>query len=152
MGFVQNFTPYFNIFSDKNTKNEWKWRNLHRWQKFYTAASSDGIDKFHLWPSSHHHQRHKGINYLNGGCRTFSNIVTSDPQRYKSPETEAGEHYYKEISKQWPRKMKARRDILDRLYIVCSPRLSIIIWLSRVDIFIFVMTRISISYFSKFRI
>ena len=25
------------------------WRNLHRWQKFYTAAGSDGIDKCHLW-------------------------------------------------------------------------------------------------------
>ena len=24
--------------------------NLHRWQKFYTAAGSDGIDKFHLCP------------------------------------------------------------------------------------------------------
>ena len=24
------------------------WRNLHRWQKFYTAADSDGIDKYHL--------------------------------------------------------------------------------------------------------
>ena len=33
----------------KNTKNEWKWRNLHRWQKFYTAAGTDGTDKFHLW-------------------------------------------------------------------------------------------------------
>ena len=33
----------------KNTQNEWKWRNLHRWQKFYTAAGSDMMDKFHLW-------------------------------------------------------------------------------------------------------
>ena len=33
----------------KNTKNEWKWRNLHRCQKFYTAAGTDGMDKFHLW-------------------------------------------------------------------------------------------------------
>ena len=24
------------------------WRNLHCWQKFYTAAGSDGMDKFHL--------------------------------------------------------------------------------------------------------
>ena len=32
----------------KNTKNKWKWRNLHRWQKFYTAAGSDSIDEFHL--------------------------------------------------------------------------------------------------------
>ena len=24
------------------------WRNLHRWQKFYTPAGSDGSDKFHL--------------------------------------------------------------------------------------------------------
>ena len=24
------------------------YRNLHRWQKFYTAARSDGMDKFHL--------------------------------------------------------------------------------------------------------
>ena len=29
-------------------KNKWKWRNLHRWQKFYTATGSDGMDKFHL--------------------------------------------------------------------------------------------------------
>ena len=25
------------------------WRNLHCWQKFYTAAGSDSIDKSHLW-------------------------------------------------------------------------------------------------------
>ena len=25
------------------------WRNLHRWQKFHTAAGSDGMDKSHLW-------------------------------------------------------------------------------------------------------
>ena len=24
-------------------------KKLHRWQKFYTAAGSDGIDKFQLW-------------------------------------------------------------------------------------------------------
>ena len=42
----------------KNTKNEWKWRNLHRWQKFYTAAGSDGMDKFHLWvPGGLHRSR-----------------------------------------------------------------------------------------------
>ena len=63
MEFVKNFTPpefqaktftpsisaNFNSFGDKNKKNEWKWRNLHRWQKFCTAAGSDGSDKFHLW-------------------------------------------------------------------------------------------------------
>ena len=38
----------------KNTKNEWKWRNLHRWQKFYTAAGTDGMDKFHLCPPQPH--------------------------------------------------------------------------------------------------
>ena len=27
-------------------RNEWKWRNLHCWQKFYTAA---GMDKSHIW-------------------------------------------------------------------------------------------------------
>ena len=32
----------------KNTKHEWKWRNLQRWQKFYAAAGSDGMDKIHL--------------------------------------------------------------------------------------------------------
>ena len=62
MEFVQNFTPadfqaknftpsispYFNSFSKKKQKNEKKWRNLHRWHKFYTAAGSDGMDKFHL--------------------------------------------------------------------------------------------------------
>ena len=46
--FTPSIPPNFNSFSDKNTKNEWKWRNLHRWQKFYTAASTDGTDKFHL--------------------------------------------------------------------------------------------------------
>ena len=59
MEFVQNFappefqaetftlsiSPNLNSFSDKNTK---KWTNLHCWQKFYTAAGSDGIDKSHL--------------------------------------------------------------------------------------------------------
>ena len=33
-------------------KNKWEWRNLHRWQKFYTAASSDGRDESHLWMTS----------------------------------------------------------------------------------------------------
>ena len=37
------------VLVGKNTKNEWKWRNLLRWQKFYTAAGTDGMDKFHLW-------------------------------------------------------------------------------------------------------
>ena len=37
------------VLVGKNTKNEWKWRNLHRWQKIYTAAGSDGMDKSHLW-------------------------------------------------------------------------------------------------------
>ena len=59
MEFVQNFTPpdlqaknftpsISTLLVRKNTKNEWKWRNLHRWQKFYTAAGTDGMDKFHL--------------------------------------------------------------------------------------------------------
>ena len=33
---------------EKNVEIKCTWRNLHRWQKFYTAAGSDGIDKFHL--------------------------------------------------------------------------------------------------------
>ena len=63
MEFVKNFTPsdfqekilhrqfhlILTVLVRKNTKNEWKWRNLHRWQKFYTAAGTDGTDKFHLW-------------------------------------------------------------------------------------------------------
>ena len=36
------------VLVGKNTKNEWKWRNLLRWQKFYTAAGTDSMDKFHL--------------------------------------------------------------------------------------------------------
>ena len=36
------------VLVGKNAKNEWKWRNLHSWQKFYTATGSDGSDKFHL--------------------------------------------------------------------------------------------------------
>ena len=47
--FLQKFTPSiapnFDSYSRKKHK---KWRHLHRWQKFYTAAGSDGIDKFHL--------------------------------------------------------------------------------------------------------
>ena len=46
--FTPSISPNFNSFSDQNTKNEWKWRNLHRWQKIYTAAGTDGMDKFHL--------------------------------------------------------------------------------------------------------
>ena len=50
---VKNFTPSilpnFNSFSKKkNRKNEWKCRNLHRWQIFYTAAGSNSMDKYHL--------------------------------------------------------------------------------------------------------
>ena len=41
------------VLVGKNTKNEWKWRNLLRWQKFYTAAGTDGMDKFHLWWQEH---------------------------------------------------------------------------------------------------
>ena len=63
MRFVKNFTPpdfqakkitplsspYFNSFGGKkNTKKEWKLRNILRWQKNYTAAGSDGGDKSHL--------------------------------------------------------------------------------------------------------
>ena len=45
----RQFHLILTVLVRKNTKNEWKWRNLHRWQNFYTAAGSDGIDKFHLW-------------------------------------------------------------------------------------------------------
>ena len=59
MKFVKNFTPpdfqakdftplislNFNSFSDKNTKNECFWKNLHHWQNIYTAGGSDGSDK-----------------------------------------------------------------------------------------------------------
>ena len=44
--FTPLFSPNFNSLGDKNTKEmSEKWRNLHRWQKFYTAA---GSDKSHL--------------------------------------------------------------------------------------------------------
>ena len=46
--FTPSISPNFNSLGKKKHKNEWKWRNLHRWQKFYTAAGSDGMDKFHL--------------------------------------------------------------------------------------------------------
>ena len=42
----RQFHLILTVLVRKNTKKEWKWRNLHRWQKFYTAA---GMDKFHLW-------------------------------------------------------------------------------------------------------
>ena len=47
--FTPSISPNFNSFSGKKTQKKWKWRNLRRWQKFYTAAGSDGMDKFHLW-------------------------------------------------------------------------------------------------------
>ena len=46
----RQFHPISTVLVIKTQKNEWKWRNLHRWQKFYTAAGTDGTDKFHLWP------------------------------------------------------------------------------------------------------
>ena len=58
MEFVQNFHRQFHLISTvlekKTQKNDWKWRNLLRWQKFYTAAGSDGTDKFHLWLPNWH--------------------------------------------------------------------------------------------------
>ena len=33
---TRSIPPNLNSFSGKNTKNAWKWRNLHCWQKFYT--------------------------------------------------------------------------------------------------------------------
>ena len=45
------------VLVGNNTKNEWKWRNLHRWQKFYTAAGTDGTDKFQLWAQPAHNLR-----------------------------------------------------------------------------------------------
>ena len=38
-------TLYFHLYC----KSRCFWRNLHRWQKFYTSAGTDGTDKFHLW-------------------------------------------------------------------------------------------------------
>ena len=58
MEFVKKFTlPEFQaktfqlistVLVIKTQKNERKWRKLNRWQKFYTAAGSDGSGKFHL--------------------------------------------------------------------------------------------------------
>ena len=45
----QNFQLISTVLVIKTQKNEWNQRNLHCWQKFYTAAGSDGMDKFHLW-------------------------------------------------------------------------------------------------------
>ena len=47
--FIPSISPNFNSFGDKTQENEWKWRNLHRWQKTYTPAGSNGRDKSHLW-------------------------------------------------------------------------------------------------------
>ena len=63
MEFVKNFTPpdfqaenfspsispNFNSFSDKNTKKWVKMEKSTPVAKIYTAAGSDGRDKFHLW-------------------------------------------------------------------------------------------------------
>ena len=47
--FTLLISPNFNSFRDKNTKmSVYGWRNLHRWQIFYTPAGKDGRDKSHL--------------------------------------------------------------------------------------------------------
>ena len=48
----RQFHLILTVLVRKNTTNEWKWRNLHHWQKFYTAAGTDGMDKFHFCPIS----------------------------------------------------------------------------------------------------
>ena len=65
--FVQNFTPpefpaktftpsistNFNSFSDKTQIMSENREIYTAWQKFYTAAGSDGRDKSQLWPTLH---------------------------------------------------------------------------------------------------
>ena len=51
--FTPSISPDINSFSEKKRKNEWKWKNLHRRQKFYTAA---GSDKSHLCHNDLDHQ------------------------------------------------------------------------------------------------
>ena len=47
--FTLLFSPDNNSFRDKNTKmSVYGWRNLHRWQIFYTPTGKDGRDKSHL--------------------------------------------------------------------------------------------------------
>ena len=63
MEFVQKFTPLdfqvknfspsilpnFNSFSKKKTQKMSENGEIsHRWQNFYSAAGTDGMDKFHL--------------------------------------------------------------------------------------------------------
>ena len=66
MEFVQNFTlpdfqaknftpsisPNFNSFSKKK-HNEWKWRNLHRWQNFTLPPGVTGVTNSNSGHSSH---------------------------------------------------------------------------------------------------
>ena len=48
-------TLYFHLYC----KSRCLWRNLHRWQKFYTAAGSDGMNKSHLCMTTpDYHDRH----------------------------------------------------------------------------------------------
>ena len=86
MEFVINFTPpnyqakdlhrQFHLISTVlvRKKNECKWRNLHHWQKFYTAAGTDGMDKFHLCSED----LHTLIHHL-----ATSRVRVAGPQRGK---------------------------------------------------------------------
>ena len=47
MTFTPSIPPNFKGGIDKKN-NEFKWRNLHSWQEFYTAAGSGGRDKSQL--------------------------------------------------------------------------------------------------------
>ena len=69
MKFVQNFTPpdfqvknftppispNFNSFSEKKTQKMSENGEIYTaGNKFYTAAGTDGMDKFHLWEYTKH--------------------------------------------------------------------------------------------------
>ena len=50
--FTPSISPNFNSFSKKkHKKSSENWEIYTAGKKFYTAAGTDGTDKFHLWPS-----------------------------------------------------------------------------------------------------
>ena len=117
MKFVNNFTPpdfqakdfaplislNFNSFSDKNTKQCFVLlRNLHHWQKFYTAGGNDGSDKSHLWIIiikiyfDHYNFTHAGPHNnfeLNDRCKNYQSFIFTSQHHSKDRRCDSQTHF-----------------------------------------------------------
>ena len=137
MEFVQNITPpdfrlkilhrQFHLISTflvrKNDKNEWKWRNWHRWQKFYTAPGTDGMDKFHLWRrgniisvSDHWRRKTREIEPSRIDRQEMTFMIFSSPYFWRTPHT--GRHRGVRSLTRWQSYARSSLPVSQKLMIV----------------------------------